>query len=153
MAPDLTRFHARHAEGWHTIALQELQAGRKRSHWIWWLFPQLDGLGRSPLAQRYAFEDDDEARADLVDPVLCAHLQAAIQAVVDQLAEDADLARRMGSGIDARKLVSSMTLFSLVADQSDPLESPRGALADTILAAASAQGLGRCAYTRDALGL
>ena len=73
--PDLTRFHSAQSAGspsCHNRALTELRSGRKRSHWIWFVLPQLAGLGRSANAQRYSIADLAEARAYLADPVLLA---------------------------------------------------------------------------------
>jgi uncharacterized protein (DUF1810 family) len=137
-------------------ALRELAAGRKTSHWIWFVFPQLAGLGRSPMAVRYGLDGPDEAAAYLRDPVLAERLGRAAAAARAQLAPDrgspAALAELMGSDIDATKLVSCMTLFSRVA-RAAHAEAPRPELAaladdaDAILAAAAAEGYARCAFT------
>ncbi|MGM0586368.1 MAG: DUF1810 family protein, partial [Pseudomonadota bacterium] len=66
---DLARF-VEAQEGVHERALAELRAGAKRTHWMWFVFPQLEGLGRSPTAQRYAIRGQAEARAYLAHPVL-----------------------------------------------------------------------------------
>ena len=67
----------------YSTALAELEAGRKRSHWMWFIFPQLKGLGRSPMAQRYGLADLAEAEAYLADPVLGERLRACVTAVLD----------------------------------------------------------------------
>ena len=67
---DLARFVAAQDDGTYLIASSELRAGAKRSHWMWFVFPQLLGLGRSEMAQRYAIASLDEARAYLAHPVL-----------------------------------------------------------------------------------
>jgi uncharacterized protein (DUF1810 family) len=95
--------------GTYEIALAELRAGRKRSHWMWFVFPQIAGLGRSPLAQEYAIGSLDEARAYLAHPVLGPRLTAAAQALADQHGASAEA---ILGGIDAIKLRSSMTLFA-----------------------------------------
>ena len=92
-------------------ALDELRRGRKTSHWMWFVFPQLAGLGSSPMAQRYAIATLAEARAYLAHPVLGARLRE-IAAVV---AESSAGAEEIFGGIDAMKLRSSMTLFRRAA--------------------------------------
>jgi uncharacterized protein (DUF1810 family) len=136
------------------VALRELQAGRKSSHWIWYVFPQLAGLGRSASAVHYGLTGVDEAADYLRDPVLGARLVEAAAAVRAHVAEPtrARIADVMGSDIDAIKLVSSMTLFSHVAKTLYGAEpTPRFAAmaehADVILGAAVAQGYERCVYT------
>lgn len=90
-------------------ARAELRRGRKTSHWIWFVFPQIAGLGHSAMAQRYAIGSLDEARAYLAHPVLGARLRACL-ADLATLPETATADRVMG-GIDAVKLRSSLTLF------------------------------------------
>jgi uncharacterized protein (DUF1810 family) len=92
---------------WET-ALSELEAGRKRSHWMWFIFPQLAGLGRSQRARYYGIRDLDEARDYLADPVLSARLEAASRAVLMHGNVPADAI--MGP-VDAMKLRSCATLF------------------------------------------
>ena len=105
--PDFTRFHDAQAQTFDT-ALAELRAGNKRSHWMWFIFPQLSSLGRSTTARYYGLEGLDEARAYLADPVLGDRLSQATKAVL--MHADRDVAEIMG-GIDALKLRSSATLF------------------------------------------
>jgi len=93
-------------------ALAELRRGRKTSHWMWFVFPQLAGLGRSATAQRYALDGLDAARAYLAHPVLGPRLVEAAEAVVGAPARSAD--DLLGS-VDAMKLRSSMTLFARAA--------------------------------------
>ena len=108
---DLTRFlHAQ--ETTYDTALAELRAGRKRTHWMWVVFPQLAGLGRSETARHYALADAEEARAYLAHPVLGERLRTCAQALADQ--PDADPEQVLGD-VDALKLRSSMTLFAHVA--------------------------------------
>jgi uncharacterized protein (DUF1810 family) len=137
------------------VALRELQAGRKTSHWIWYVFPQLAGLGRSSVAVHYGLAGAEEAAAYLRDPVLGARLVEAAAAVRAHVADGkppARLDRVMGSEIDALKLVSSMTLFGHVAKTlhaSDP-QARYAAMAehaDAVLTAAASQGYEPCAYT------
>ena len=97
-------------------ALAELRGGQKRSHWMWFVFPQIAGLGRSGMAQRFALADLDEARAYLAHPVLGPRLIECARALTDLDVDDP--VQVMGS-IDAQKLRSSMTLFARAApDQS-----------------------------------
>lgn len=119
----LDRFVTAQAPVW-TAVEAELSAGRKQSHWMWFIFPQIAGLGRSAMAARYAIEDIAEARAYLAHPVLGARLRRATELV---LAHADQPAERILGGIDAVKFRSSMTLFAAAAP-GDPL-FPR-ALAD-----------------------
>ena len=95
----------------------ELRRGRKASHWMWFVFPQVAGLGRSSTAQHYAVSGLDEARAYLAHPVLGPRLVEAARALADLPGSDA--ARVLGS-TDAMKLRSSMTLFAH-ADPAQPV--------------------------------
>jgi uncharacterized protein (DUF1810 family) len=104
----LSRFVEAQA-GTYDHALAELRAGRKTGHWMWFVFPQVAGLGRSPTAQHYAISGLDEARAYLAHPVLGPRLEACAQALLDLPGDDAVAV--LGS-IDAVKLRSSMTLFA-----------------------------------------
>jgi uncharacterized protein (DUF1810 family) len=107
MAPDLQRFLDAQAATYDQ-ALAELRRGRKESHWMWWIFPQVAGLGRSSTSQRYAIESLDEARAYLAHPVLGVRLRDCARTV---LATDTRTAVQVLGPIDAVKLRSSMTLF------------------------------------------
>lgn len=108
---DLERF-VRAQEPVYATVLAELRAGHKRSHWMWFIFPQLAGLGRSEMAQRYAIASGDEAAAYLAHPVLGARLRecAAIVAQQDELS-----AEEIFGHPDDLKFRSSMTLFADVA--------------------------------------
>jgi uncharacterized protein (DUF1810 family) len=109
----LQRFvSAQDETGTYAVALQELRNGRKRSHWMWFVFPQIAGLGHSAMAQRYAISGLAEAQAYLAHPVLGARLAECAQALLD--AGESDPVRVMGP-IDAQKLRSSMTLFERAA--------------------------------------
>jgi len=88
---------------------EELAQGRKRSHWMWFVFPQIAGLGHSMMAQRYAMSGLPEAKAYLAHPLLGVRLREITTALADL--DDADAARVFG-GIDAMKLRSSLTLFA-----------------------------------------
>lgn len=109
MAHDLSRFVDAQASTYAT-ALAELRRGAKRTHWMWWIFPQIAGLGRSDTARHYAIASADEARAYLAHPVLGPRLIEATIAVTGAPGTAEDI---MG-GIDAVKLRSSMTLFEAV---------------------------------------
>jgi uncharacterized protein (DUF1810 family) len=103
---------AQDAGGTFDQALAELRAGRKTSHWMWFVFPQVAGLGRSPTAQHFAISGLDEAAAYLAHPVLGPRLVESAQALLDQPARDPVAV--LGP-IDAQKLRSSMTLFARAA--------------------------------------
>jgi uncharacterized protein (DUF1810 family) len=156
---DLDRFRkAQDQGGAFAMALAELRAGRKWGHWIWFVFPQLCGLGFSPMAERYGIDGAAEAAAYLRHPVLRLRLREASVAVHGQLAGDgASLRHLMGSHVDALKLVSSMTLFEhaarmVQATEPSPEVSELATLAGEILAIAEEQGYPRCRFTLDALG-
>jgi uncharacterized protein (DUF1810 family) len=107
---DLQRFiAAQNSGGTYEQAVAELRNGRKTSHWMWFIFPQIAGLGQSAMAQAYAISDLAEARAYLAHPVLgsrvieCAEILAAHRGLS---------AEQIFGGIDAMKLRSSMTLFA-----------------------------------------
>jgi uncharacterized protein (DUF1810 family) len=110
---DLGRFLDAQATVWPT-ALAELKAGRKQSHWMWFIFPQLAGLGHSPMAVRYALASAAEARAWLANPLLGARLRDGVAAL---LAHRGASAEAILGGIDALKFRSSLTLFEAVADE------------------------------------
>ncbi len=115
---DLDRFlRAQDDGGTYDRALAELRRGRKTSHWMWFVFPQLAGLGRSTMAERYAIRSLDEARAYLAHPVLGPRLRDCVAALTD--APEGRSAESILGGIDAVKLRSSVTLF-LRADPSAP---------------------------------
>lgn len=105
----LDRF--RHAqEGRHATALRELLAGRKRSHWIWFVFPQLRGLGHSANSVAYGLSGLEEARAYLADPILGQRLREATRAM---LTHESLSAEKVLGELDAQKFRSCLTLFSL----------------------------------------
>lgn len=97
-------------------ALEELRNGRKRSHWMWFVFPQLRGLGRSPTAEFYGLASLDEARAYLAHLTLGSRLEQATRAVL--AVRGRTLHEIFGSPDDV-KFRSSMTLFALAAGQAD----------------------------------
>jgi uncharacterized protein (DUF1810 family) len=113
---DLDRFVAAQAEI-YAQALAELEAGRKQSHWMWFVFPQLAGLGRSPTAIYFGLGSAAEARAYLAHPVLGPRLLACTRAM---LTHRGTRAEAILGAVDALKLKSSMTLFERVADDPAP---------------------------------
>ena len=108
---DLRRF-VDAQEGVYPTALDELRSGRKRTHWIWFVFPQLRGLGRSPTAHHYGISSRDEALAYLRHPVLGARLRECAK-VVAQI--EGRSAEEIFGRPDNLKVRSSMTLFAEVA--------------------------------------
>jgi len=107
-APYLDHFLAAQAAGVYETALGELRGGCKRSHWMWFVFPQLAGLGRSETARFYGISGLDEASAYLDHPVLGPRLEACCQALLDL---DGRTALEIFGSPDDMKLRSSMTLF------------------------------------------
>ena len=97
--------------------LEELRRGRKTGHWIWFVFPQVAGLGSSDMSQRFAISSLDEARAYLAHPVLGARLRECAAVV---LATPARTAEEIFGSLDAMKVRSSMTLFRRAAPD-DPV--------------------------------
>src|SRR5437763_10915470 len=114
---DLERFVAAQHAG-HTFerAVEELRRGRKTSHWMWFIFPQVAGLGESAMSRRYAISSLEEARAYLQHPVLGPRLRECAAIVAGSAARTA---RELFGDIDAMKLRSSMTLF-LRAEPAEP---------------------------------
>jgi len=104
---DLDRFVAAQ-EGSFDTALAEIRRGAKRSHWMWFIFPQIAGLGRSAMAQRYAIGSLAEARAYLAHPVLGTRLRDSVSALQDLTSGTAEA---VFGEVDAIKLRSSLTLF------------------------------------------
>ena len=142
-AENFDRFHQAQAPGFEN-ALKEIRAGRKRSHWIWYILPQIAGLGHSSMAQFYALRDLAEARAYLRDPVLSSRYAEIAQAAAEQLEGGAALETLMGSPVDALKLVSSLTLFREAAKEEHPALAE---LCDELLQFAAAQNYLPCAFT------
>jgi uncharacterized protein (DUF1810 family) len=133
-------------------ALDEVQTGGKRGHWIWFVFPQIRGLGTSGASKTFAVDGQVEAMQFLRDSDLRSRYLTITQAVAEQLRSGTPLRALMGSDIDAKKLVSSLTLFGHVARQLHDAERVRvyGALAmlvDEVLALTAKQGYPPCAYT------
>jgi len=139
-------------------ALHEIRTGGKRSHWIWYIFPQLSGLGTSGLSETFAIANEEEAIAFLQDAELRDRLLTITGAVADQLSRGGGSLRAvMGSDVDARKIVSSLTLFREVArhlyevDKNETFDSIANAAGEVLIVAAS-QGYPACAYTLRRLG-
>jgi len=112
----LDRFLKAQEDSYDT-ALDELRAGRKRSHWIWFIFPQIAGLGHSPTSQYYAIKSLEEAIAYLAHPILGGRLHECLKAL--QTLEQTDANQVFGE-LDAVKFRSSLTLFA-EADPADPI--------------------------------
>ncbi len=106
---DLQRFISAQ-DGIYTEALAEIRRGRKRTHWMWFIFPQMAGLGSSEIAKHYAIGSIDEAKAYLTDTTLGSRMREAVAALQDL--SDASAIDVFGE-VDALKLRSSLTLFSL----------------------------------------
>jgi uncharacterized protein (DUF1810 family) len=125
---DLERFvAAQDSAGTYDQATAELRRGRKTGHWIWFIFPQIAGLGGSPTSRTYAISSLEEARAYLGHPVLgprlkeCARILAGFgSGSGPNSGSDHGSAEQILGGLDAQKLRSSMTLF-LRADPGEPL--------------------------------
>jgi len=137
-------------------ALEEIRRGGKQSHWIWYVFPQLRGLGSSGPSVHYAIADIAEARAYLQHPELQSRLLAITSAVAEQLESGKPIVVVMGSSIDAMKLVSSLTLFAHVARQlhvpgHSDAHRDLATKAETVLAIAGRQGYPQCRFTLDRL--
>ncbi|HTP76972.1 MAG TPA: DUF1810 domain-containing protein [Rhizomicrobium sp.] len=115
---DLERFVAAQARVIDAVR-SELRAGRKASHWMWFVFPQIAGLGHSAMAARYAIASPDEARAYLAHPVLGPRLVECTELV---LAVERRSAHQIFGSPDDLKFRSCMTLFSRVAPAGSPFE-------------------------------
>lgn len=123
---DLERFVAAQDDsGAFAQAMSELRAGRKRSHWMWFVFPQLAGLGQSEMSQTYAIASLEEAREYLADPVLGWRLRESAAALLEHSGRSAE---EILGPIDALKLRSSMTLFAAA----DPEELVFARVLDTL---------------------
>ncbi|MEP6669813.1 MAG: DUF1810 family protein [Chthoniobacter sp.] len=152
----LQRFHHAQASQWagYATALAEMRAGRKNSHWIWYIFPQIDGLGRSSTAREYALGDLADACAYLRDPLLRSRYEAITSAVAEHLSHGAPIEELMGGSTDAHKLVSSLTLFrtaaaELAQDDGGTDFKRLSELCASILERTSAQGYPPCEFTQE----
>ena len=114
MTDTLDRF-LKAQEHTYPTALREIRNGRKESHWMWFIFPQMRGLGRSDMAYIYGIASRSEAEAYLAHPVLSAKLHEITEAL---LALEESNPNVIFGGIDAMKLRSSMTLFAAVSEDS-----------------------------------
>jgi uncharacterized protein (DUF1810 family) len=110
---DLSRFTEAHRRSYQT-ALAEIRGGRKRSHWMWYIFPQIHGLGYTSTSRHYAIRSLEEASAFLDDPYLGGNLREICMAL---LALETDDPRLVFGSPDDLKLRSSMTLFALVSGE------------------------------------
>ena len=148
----LERFHEAQAgrgAGYDT-ALAEIRAGGKQSHWIWYIFPQIEGLGRSSTARAYAIRDLGEACAYLRDPILRVRYEEIVAAVSEQLGRGIGVEDLMGGRTDALKLVSSLTLFHAAAEQlarEDPTFASLAERLAALLTQTSEQGYPACDFT------
>ena len=112
---EISRFMNAHQTDYQR-ALTEIKNGKKVSHWMWYIFPQLKGLGRSFTSEYYGIQDLDEAKAYLADPILGRHLIEICNAL---LSLDTNDATEVMGRPDDRKLKSSMTLFDAATESSD----------------------------------
>ena len=113
---DLERFVAAQAAVYES-ALAEIRGGAKRGHWMWFIFPQIAGLGRSPTAQRYAIASLAEAEAYLAHPLLGPRLRECARVLTELQGRTA---KEVFGPVDAQKLRSSMTLFARAAAEPSP---------------------------------
>jgi uncharacterized protein (DUF1810 family) len=97
----------------YETALREIKNGEKESHWMWYIFPQLRGLGKSRMAYTYGINGLEEAKAYLAHPVLSARLIEISEALLEHKGKDIE---DILGDIDAMKLRSSMTLFALISE-------------------------------------
>jgi uncharacterized protein (DUF1810 family) len=145
----LERFHRAQASAWagYSTALEEINRGRKSSHWIWYIFPQIDGLGRSSTAREFALRDIEEACDYLQDPVLRGRYTEIARAVLKQLGDGVSVEKLMGGSTDALKLASSLTLFREAAVRLGASEVVE--LVEAILGRMAEQSYPACAFTLD----
>lgn len=118
MPNDLTRFKKAQERDYET-ALAEIRGGEKRSHWMWYIFPQLEGLGFSEISQYYGIKGIEEARAYLADDLLRSHLVEISESL---LALESNNATQVMGYSDDMKLRSSMTLFLLATESKGKYE-------------------------------
>lgn len=125
---DLERFvSAQDQGGTYAAAVAELSRGAKTSHWMWFVFPQIAGLGHSPMAQAYALSSLEQAQAYLDHPVLGARLRECTAIVAGLRGRTA---QQIFGGIDAMKLRSSMTVFARAAPEDELFASVLSAYFD-----------------------
>jgi len=135
---DLERF-VQAQQGVYESALAELRAGRKRSHWIWFIFPQVAGLGQSEMSRKYAIRSSDEAAAYLAHPVLGDRLRECATAV---LSHDDEEIGDIFPHPDDLKFHSSMTLFADVAPDEAVFQACLDAFFDGAADSATLERLG-----------
>jgi uncharacterized protein (DUF1810 family) len=133
-------------------ALSELQSGCKQGHWIWYVFPQLSGLGASSQSQIYGIDGIAEAVEYLRNSELRSRLLTITTVVAERARSGVTLRALMGSSIDVLKLVSSLTLFEnvakkLYADEGLEDYDALGRVAEELLALAAAEGYPPCRFT------
>ncbi len=134
----------------YNTALGEIRQGRKTTHWIWYIFPQIAGLGHSSTARAYALRDLAEACAYLRDPLLRARYEEIAAAISEQLARGVSLEDLMGGSTDALKLASSLTLFRAAAQnlaRKDPTFDSLAQCCDSFLRQTRVQGYPPCTRT------
>ena len=112
---EISRFTKTHQSDYQR-ALSEIKNGKKESHWMWYIFPQIKGLGRSSMSEYYGIQDLDEAKAYLADPILGKHFIEICNAL---LSLDTNDATEVMGRPDDRKLKSSMTLFDTATEALD----------------------------------
>ena len=117
--PDLTRFLTAQDGGVYDAALAEIRSGRKRTHWMWFVFPQVDGLGSSATSRHFAIKSAAEAKAYLAHPVLGARLVESMRAV---LGAPGTSATQIFGSPDDMKLRSCATLFASVSERGSVFE-------------------------------
>lgn len=145
---DLARFRDGYSESFDQ-ALAEIRRGGKRSHWMWFIFPQIVGLGTSATAAHYAIRSRTEADAFLGDPTLGAGYRELVDAVWTQAVTNRVSVHKLFGSPDDHKLVSSLTLFAGVAADLDDAGWARFVeQAKDILDHAETQRLPRCAVTQ-----
>ena len=110
---DLNRFVSAQNDVYDTV-LRELRNGRKQSHWIWYIFPQVEGLGKSTMSQIFAIKSKAEALAYLDHPVLGRRLEECAEILLEL---DGVSAKQIFGKVDSRKCRSSMTLFACISEE------------------------------------
>jgi len=157
--PRVERFlEAQERNGNFDHALREMHTGQKRGHWIWYVFPQLVGLGSSGSSQFYGLDGLEEALEFLKHPVLRSRFLEITTSVAARLKEGVRLDTLMSSRIDTLKLVSSLTLLRaasqrLLASEGIPVYDLLVQTTTDVLDAAEAQGYPLCSFTLGKLGI
>ena len=136
----------------YEVALKELQAGRKTSHWIWYIFPQLAELGRSSTAKFYGLSGLKETGDYLRHSVLGSRIEIATAVVREKLEQSITLNELMGSAVDSAKLISSLTLFEAALNRFNENDQPLdyatfSVNVSAVLRITEQQGFPRCAFT------